>query len=104
MILSDVKVVLPNHVFEHGSIEIQGDKISKALKPKIGTLAIVSTPITTEDLQIPDARFRKNEFHFLYSDELNEAKALGLNIKNEHTFPLHTRLMYYDLININSGI
>lgn len=48
--------------------------------------------------------YKKNEFHFLYSDELNEAKALGLNIKNEHTFPLHTRLMYYDLININSGI
>ena len=44
--------------------------------------------------------YEKNDFKYLYQNEVNEAKAMGLNIKNSSTFPLHTRLMYFDLINI----
>jgi len=40
----------------------------------------------------------KNGFRFFFPSESNEAKSMGLNIKLQNTFPLHTRLMFYDLI------
>ncbi|MBQ0029720.1 MAG: GNAT family N-acetyltransferase, partial [Bacteroidales bacterium] len=42
--------------------------------------------------------YEKNGFLYLYSTEENEAKAMGLNIKKPGTFPLHTRLMFFDLL------
>ncbi len=45
--------------------------------------------------------YTKNGFNFLYLEEANEAKSMGLNIKRQNTFPLNTRLMYFDLINID---
>lgn len=48
--------------------------------------------------------YEKNGFLYLYSTEENEAKAMGLNIKKVETFPLHTRLMFFDLLNTNKGI
>lgn len=45
--------------------------------------------------------YKKNGFRFLYQDEVNEAKAMGINIKLIGALPLHTRLMYFDLINIS---
>ncbi|WP_405342152.1 hypothetical protein [Fibrobacter sp.] len=44
--------------------------------------------------------YQKNYFKFLYSSENNEARALGVNIKLLGEKPLHTRLMYFDLIDI----
>lgn len=44
--------------------------------------------------------YQKNDFRFLYSSEINEAKALGINVKMLGEKPLHTRLMYFDLIDI----
>lgn len=44
--------------------------------------------------------YSKNGFKFLYSSEVNEAKAMGLNIKKLGATPLRTRLMYFDLINL----
>ena len=44
--------------------------------------------------------YQKNYFKFLYSSEINEAKALGINVKLLGEKPLHTRLMYFDLIDI----
>ena len=44
--------------------------------------------------------YQKNQFKFLYSSEINEARALGVNIKLLASKPLHTRLMYFDLIDI----
>ena len=44
--------------------------------------------------------YEKNGFQFLYSEEINEAKSMGLNIKRPNTLPLNTRLMYFDLIKI----
>lgn len=42
--------------------------------------------------------YEKNGFIYLYSNEENEAKAMGLNIKSPGTLPLHTRLMFFDLL------
>lgn len=44
--------------------------------------------------------YLKNGFKFLYSEEVNEAKSMGLNIKRPGALPLNTRLMYFDLIDI----
>lgn len=44
--------------------------------------------------------YQKNNFKFLYSSEINEARALGINVKMLGEKPLHTRLMYFDLIDI----
>jgi GNAT superfamily N-acetyltransferase len=44
--------------------------------------------------------YQKNGFKFLYGSEVNEAKALGINVKKLGSNPLHTRLMYFDLIDI----
>lgn len=44
--------------------------------------------------------YQKNDFKFLYGSEINEAKALGVNVKKLGSSPLHTRLMYFDLIDI----
>ena len=44
--------------------------------------------------------YQKNQFKFLYSSEINEARALGVNIKLLASKLLHTRLMYFDLIDI----
>lgn len=44
--------------------------------------------------------YERNGFQFLYSEEINEAKSMGLNIKRPNTLPLNTRLMYFDLIKI----
>lgn len=44
--------------------------------------------------------YQKNNFKFLYSSEINEARALGVNVKLLNEKPLHTRLMYFDLIDI----
>ena len=44
--------------------------------------------------------YEKNGFQFLYSEEINEAKSMGLNIKRPNTLPLNTRVMYFDLIKI----
>lgn len=44
--------------------------------------------------------YQKNYFKFLYSSEVNEAKALGINVKLLGEKPLHTRLMYYDLMDL----
>ncbi len=44
----------------------------------------------------------KNGFHFLYSEEINEAKSMGLNVKRVGTLPLKTRLMYFDLIDVDN--
>lgn len=46
--------------------------------------------------------YEKNGFHYLYSEEVNEAKSMGLNIKRAGTLPLNTRLMYFDLIDIDN--
>lgn len=46
--------------------------------------------------------YEKNGFLYLYSSEENEAKAMGLNIKRAGTFPLHTRLMFFDLLQANN--
>ena len=46
--------------------------------------------------------YQKNNFKFLYSSEINEARALGINVKMLGEKPLHTRLMYFDLIDIKS--
>lgn len=46
--------------------------------------------------------YEKNGFHYLYSKEVNEAKSMGLNIKRTGTLPLNTRLMYFDLIDIDN--
>lgn len=46
--------------------------------------------------------YEKNGFHYLYSEEINEAKSMGLNIKRPGTLPLNTRLMYFDLIDIDN--
>lgn len=45
--------------------------------------------------------YEKNGFLYLYSSEENEAKSMGLNIKRAGTFPLHTRLMFFDLLQAN---
>ncbi len=45
--------------------------------------------------------YEKNGFRYLYSEEVNEAKAMGLNIKRPETLPLSTRLMYFDLIDLD---
>ena len=37
-----------------------------------------------------------------YTANENEAKAMGLNIKRPGTFPLHTRLMFFDLLNVGN--
>ena len=44
--------------------------------------------------------YQKNKSRFLYGTEANEAKAMGLNPKRLGNDPLHTRLMYFDLISI----
>ena len=44
--------------------------------------------------------YQKNNFKFLYSSEINEARALGINVKMLGEKPLHTHLMYFDLIDI----
>ncbi len=44
--------------------------------------------------------YQKNNFKFLYSSEINEARSLGINVKMLGEKPLHTRLMYFDLIDI----
>ena len=44
--------------------------------------------------------YEKNGFRYLYTSEMNEAKSMGLNVKRSGTLPLHTRLMYFDLIDI----
>ena len=41
-----------------------------------------------------------SNFKFLYSSELNEAKALGVNVKLLGEKPLHTRLVHFYLIDI----
>lgn len=46
--------------------------------------------------------YEKNGFLYLYGTEENEAKAMGLNIKRPGTFPLHTRLMFFDLLNVGN--
>lgn len=46
--------------------------------------------------------YEKNGFVYLYGTEENEAKAMGLNIKKLGTFPLHTRLMFFDLLNVGN--
>lgn len=45
--------------------------------------------------------YEKNGFRYLYSEEINEAKSMGLNIKRPNTLPLNTRLMYFDLIEMD---
>ena len=45
--------------------------------------------------------YRKNNFKFLYGSDENEAKALGINVKLLRTNPLRTRLMYYDVIDLD---
>lgn len=45
--------------------------------------------------------YEKNGFHYLYSEEINEAKSMGLNIKHSNTLPLNTRLMYFDLMDMS---
>ena len=47
--------------------------------------------------------YEKNGFKYLYSEETNEARSMGLNIKRPGTFPLNTRLMYFDLISIDKA-
>ncbi len=47
--------------------------------------------------------YKKNGFNFLYSEEINEAKSMGLNVKRPGTLPLNTRLMYFDLIDIENS-
>lgn len=44
--------------------------------------------------------YQKNGFHFLVDDEKLEAKYMGIGVGR---FPLHTRLMYYDLIEMKLG-
>ncbi len=44
--------------------------------------------------------YQKNYFKFLYSSEINEARALGINVKMLGENSLHSRLMYFDLIDI----
>ena len=60
--------------------------------------------IIVDALNKPDVihYYIKNGFKFLYGTEQNEAKAMGLNIKKLGTTPLHTRLMYFDLIEIKN--
>lgn len=49
--------------------------------------------------------YEKNGFLYLYGSEENEAKSMGLNIKLSGTFPLHTRLMFFDLLKVgNTGL
>ena len=48
--------------------------------------------------------YKKNGFHYLYLSEDSEAKSMGLNIKRPSTFPLHTRLMFFDLLDAENKI
>jgi len=41
---------------------------------------------------------KRNDFSFLFDSEEIEAKFIGINLKQKE--PLHTRIMYYDLIEI----
>ena len=45
--------------------------------------------------------YQRNGFKFLYGSDENEAKALGINVKMLGKNPLRTRLMYYDLIDLD---
>ncbi len=45
--------------------------------------------------------YEKNGFRYLYSEEVNETKSMGLNIKRPETLPLSTRLMYFGLIDLD---
>lgn len=47
--------------------------------------------------------YEKNGFRYLYAEEINEAKSMGLNTKRPDTLPLKTRLMYFDLIEIENS-
>lgn len=48
--------------------------------------------------------YQRNGFKFLYGSDENEAKALGINVKMLGKNPLRTRLMYYDLIDLDDKI
>jgi GNAT superfamily N-acetyltransferase len=44
--------------------------------------------------------YQKNQFEFLIDEEQKEAKYMGVGVGR---LPLNTRLMYFDLLNLNVG-
>ena len=65
---------------------------------KTGCRFIIVDAVNSPD----DLRYyQRNGFKFLYGSDENEAKALGINVKMLGKNPLRTRLMYYDLIDLD---